>query len=80
MLKILVLICSASLDHAACDQTTAIDVVRAMKVSNPQQCGFMAQALLAQTSLAPEPGKQYVKIVCLRMPTRTASVASDARQ
>ncbi len=80
MLKILVLICSSSIDHAACDATNAIDVVRAMQVSNPQQCGFMAQALLAQTSLAPEPDKQYMKVVCLRTPTQTASASPDPRQ
>ena len=77
MLKILVLICSTSVDHAACDTTNAIDVVRSMQVSNPQQCGFMAQALMAQTSLAPDPGKQYMKVVCLRTPTQTASANPD---
>lgn len=76
MLKILVLICSTSIDHAACDQTNAIDVVRAMQVSTPQQCGFMAQSLLAQTSLAPEPGKQYMKVLCVRA-TQTASASPD---
>ena len=68
MLKILVLICPISVDHAACDTTSALDVVRAMQVSNPQQCGFMAQALMAQTSLAPDPDKQYMKVVCVRQP------------
>ncbi len=77
MLKILVLICSTSVDHAACDTANAIDVVRSMQVSNPQQCGFMAQSLMAQTSLAPEPDKQYMKIVCLRVPTQTASASPE---
>ena len=75
MLKILVLVCSASIDHAACDTSNALDVVRAMEVSSPQQCGFMAQALLAQTSLAPDPGKQYMKVVCLRTPDQTIASA-----
>ena len=75
MLKILVLICPMSVDHAACDQTNALDVVRAMQVSSPQQCGFMAQALMAQTSLAPDPGKQYMKIVCIRTPEATLALA-----
>ena len=75
MLKILVLVCSASIDHAACDPSNALDVVRAMQVSNPQQCGFMAQALMARTSLAPDPGKQYMKVVCLRVPAETVALA-----
>ena len=66
MLKILVLICPMSLDHAACNPDTALDVVRTMRVSTPQQCGFMGQALLAPTALAPESDKQYVKIMCVR--------------
>ncbi len=75
MLKILVLICPMALDHAACDASNAIDVVRAMRVSSPQQCGFMAQAMLAQTSLAPDPGKQYMKVVCVRDPDQTVASA-----
>ena len=75
MLKILVLICSTSVDHAACDQTNALDVVRAMQVSSPQQCGFLAQALIAQTSLVPDPGKQYMKVVCVRAPEATLASA-----
>ena len=75
MLKILILICPMSVDHAACDQTNALDVVRASQVSSPQQCGFMAQALMAQTSLAPDTGKQYMKIVCIRAPEATLASA-----
>ena len=75
MLKILVLICPMSVDHAACDPSNALDVVRSMQVSSPQQCGFMAQALMARTSLAPDPGKQYMKVVCLRMPPETVALA-----
>ena len=66
MLKILVLICPMAVDHAHCDRDTAIDIVRAMRVSSPQQCAFMGQAMLAPTSLVPEPGRQYVKIMCVR--------------
>jgi hypothetical protein len=66
MLKVLVLICSTSTSQADCDQNTAVDIVTAARASTPQQCGFMGQALLAPTSVAPEPGKQYMKIVCVR--------------
>ena len=75
MLKILVLICPMSLDHAACDTTNALDVVRAMRVSSPQQCGFMAQALMAPTAMAPDPDKQYMKVVCVRDPATTLASA-----
>lgn len=66
MLKILILICPMAVDHAHCDRDTAIDIVQSMRVSSPQQCGFMGQAMLAPTSVVPEPGKQYVKILCVR--------------
>ena len=75
MLKILVLICPMSVDHAACDQATAIDVIRSMRVSTPQQCGFLGQAMLAPTSLVPDPGKQYIKIMCVREPDETVALA-----
>lgn len=77
MLKVLVLICSSSLDHAACNSETALDVVRAMRVSSPQQCAFMGQALLAPTGLKPDEN-QYVKIMCV--PEQVQTVASAARQ
>ena len=66
MLKILVLICPMAVDHAHCNMDTAIDSIRSMRVSSPQQCGFMAQAMFAPTSIVPEPGKQYMKIMCVR--------------
>ncbi|MGD0633884.1 MAG: hypothetical protein ABSA13_06360 [Beijerinckiaceae bacterium] len=66
MLNVLVLICSINTSGADCDQHTAIDVIATAKASTPQQCGFMGQALLAPTSVAPEPGKQYMKILCVR--------------
>lgn len=73
MLKILVLICPMSVDHAACDVHTATDVIRSMRVSTPQQCGFMGQAMLAPTSLVPDPGRQYVKVMCV--PDQAETVA-----
>jgi len=69
MLKILVLICPIAVDHQHCNRDTAIDVINAMPVSTPQQCGFMGQAMLAHTSLVPEPDKQYVKVVCIHEAT-----------
>ena len=46
-----------------------------MRVSSPQQCGFMGQAMLAPTSLVPEPGKQYVKILCVPDHDQTVALA-----
>lgn len=73
MLKIIVLICAVSTDRAACDVNTAVDVITTARASTPQQCGFMGQAILAPTSIAPESGKQYAKIMCVR--ERVASVS-----
>ena len=73
MLKILILICPIAVDHAHCDRDTAVDIIQSMRVSSPQQCGFMGQAMLAPTSLVPEPDKQYVKLLCIR--ERGASLA-----
>lgn len=75
MLKILILVCPIALNHLVCTRDNAIDVVRTMSVSSPQQCGFMAQALLAQTSLVPKPGEQYMKIVCVREADDAVAVA-----
>ncbi|MDR3488768.1 MAG: hypothetical protein P4M05_28175 [Bradyrhizobium sp.] len=66
MLNVLVLICSINTAGADCDQHTAVDVIATAQVRTPQQCGFAGQALLAPTSVAPEPGKQYLKIMCIR--------------
>lgn len=75
MLKILVLICPMAVDHAHCDRDTATDIIQSMRVSSPQQCGFMGQAMLAPTSLVPEPGKQYVKVMCVRERSETVALA-----
>ncbi len=75
MLKILVLICPMAVDHSACTIDNATDVVRSMRVSSPQQCGFMAQAMLAPTALVPDPATQYVKVMCVRDTDATLALA-----
>ncbi len=75
MLKILILICPMSLDHAACNQDNAIDIVRSMKVSTPQQCGFMGQAMIAPTALVADPKTQYIKVMCVHVPGETIALA-----
>ena len=64
MLQILVLICPLYIDHTHCDLSSALDVIRASRVNNPEQCGFLGQAMLAPTVLVPDPSKQYAKVVC----------------
>ena len=64
MYKVLILICAAGLDHAACTPDTAIDVVRGPLAQSMSQCIHESQATMAQTALVPDPSKQYMKIVC----------------
>jgi hypothetical protein len=55
-----------SLDRAACQPDTAVDVVQGPKVQNEMMCGLMGQTTLATTAVAPRPGEEYVKIMCTR--------------
>lgn len=64
MFKVLILICAAALDRSACTPETAIDVVKGPKAHSMSQCVHESQSTLAQTSLVPEAGKQYLKVVC----------------
>ncbi len=64
MFKVLILICAASLDRGACTPATAIDIVRGPPAHTLSQCAHESQTTLAQTKLAPEAGKQYMKVVC----------------
>ena len=64
MFKVLILICANSVEHAACTPDTAIDIVRGPPAHSLSQCVHDSQATLAQTSIRPELGKQYMKVVC----------------
>ena len=64
MFKVLILICAASLDHAACTPDTAIDIVRGPPARSLSQCVHESQTTLAQPSIRPEMGEQYMKVVC----------------
>ena len=77
MLKILILICPLAVDHAHCNRDTATDVVTSMRVSTPQQCGFMGQAMLAPTALVPDPSREYMKIMCIH--EATVALAGEPR-
>lgn len=73
---ILILVCSIGLDHSTCQPNTAVDVIQGPAFVNEMRCGFMAQTTLAGNgaALAPQPGKQYVKIVCQRSHEDTAEL------
>ena len=64
MFKVLILICAANIEHAACTPDTAIDIVRGPPARSLSQCVHESQTTLAQTSIRPEMGKQYMKVVC----------------
>ncbi len=64
MFTVLILICSTAIDQAACTTSNAYDVVRGPYARSMSQCIQESQSTIAATSLAPEPGKQYLKIVC----------------
>jgi hypothetical protein len=63
---VLILICSMSLDHAACQPDTARASVQGPHVASEMACGQLGQITIAQTAseVRPEPGKEYLKIVC----------------
>ena len=64
MFKVLILICAVGVDRSACTPANAVDVVRGPPAHTLSQCVHESQTTLAATSIAPEPGKQYMKIVC----------------
>ena len=76
---ILILVCSMSMDHAACQPDTALDVVQGPKVENQLMCGMLGQTTLAATAIAPRPGEEYLKIMCTRsdVPRRTAKLEAE---
>ena len=63
MFQTLILICAMGTAPSDCTVKTAIDVIPGQRASL-QQCMFQGQSLIAPTSVAPEPGKQFAKVVC----------------
>jgi hypothetical protein len=62
--KVMILICALNVDHKACTPETAIDVVKGPPAHTWSQCMHESQTTLANTSIRPELGKQYMKVVC----------------
>lgn len=77
---VLILVCSMSVDHAACQPDTAVNVVQGPKVESPLMCGLLGQSTIATTEVAPRPGEEYLKIVCKRAtaPQETVGLAEAA--
>lgn len=65
MFKIVILVCSLTVDPRHCNVATAISVTHGPDAANELMCGRDGQAYLAQTELVPQPG-EYVKIQCVR--------------
>lgn len=67
MLKVILLICAASIAPGDCQPETATYLLNGPDATNEVSCGMQSQAYLAQTwigrSLAED---EYLKIVCLR--------------
>jgi hypothetical protein len=64
MFKVMILICAMNVDHGACTPATAIDIVNGPPAHSLSQCMRESQSTIAMTSIRPDPGKQYMKVVC----------------
>jgi hypothetical protein len=62
----IILICSAALARPDCTTDTASDMMQGLEASTPIDCAISSQALIAQSALGPDLGKdQYLKVVCV---------------
>lgn len=64
--SVMILVCSLNISPSDCRPETAIDVVLGPRAASQAQCGFLGQATIARTTLAPREGEEYLKIVCRR--------------
>ena len=81
-MKSLILICALGLSHADCAIDTATVVIQGPEAGGPAQCGFLAQAYLAGTSIAGYLERDhYLKIACSpdRLRRAGAEPGRDAR-
>lgn len=77
-MKSLVLICALGLSHADCSVETATVVIQGPESGGPAQCGFLAQAYLAGTSVAGYlDGNHYLKVTCAPDGPRRADADGD---
>jgi hypothetical protein len=76
---ILILICSMAIDHSACQLDTARASVQGPHVASEIECGRVGQTTIAATAaeVRPEPGKEYLKIVCSHTNSLTGRKTAD---
>jgi hypothetical protein len=67
---LLILICSLSVDQSACAPETARAVIQGPRAPNEIVCGQLGMFTIADTAVRPEPGKEYMKLICTRTPAR----------
>jgi hypothetical protein len=77
-MKSLILICALGLSHADCTIDSATVVLQGPEGGGPAQCGFLAQAYLASTSIAGYlDDDHYLKVSCTPgSPRRTVAKAT----
>ena len=75
MLKMLILVCSASLSPADCQPETAIDIIQGPQVASVFECGMASQVMAAQTSFLRHAPNEYMKVKCSRV--KVADAASN---
>lgn len=75
---ILILVCALNVSHADCRPETAVATIRGPQVNNELMCGFLGQATLAGTAVAPREGLEYLKISCLRAKATAAEETHEA--
>jgi hypothetical protein len=79
-MKSLILICALGLSHADCTIDSATVVVQGPEGGGPAQCGFLAQAYLASTSIAGYlDGAHYLKVSCSPESPRRAVTKAKAK-
>lgn len=63
MLKVLILVCAASVSPADCTPDNALTAAPGPEVSMPWMCGLYGQSQLAQSAIPPD-SDSYEKVVC----------------
>jgi hypothetical protein len=62
----IILVCSATIAVQNCSVDNATDVIHGPDANTPFDCAFSSQAIIAQTAIGPDLGRdQYLKILCV---------------
>lgn len=78
MMKTVILICALSMPRPECSTETAVSVVQGPGATHLAQCGFIAQAYVADTAMANYlDGEHYLKILCTAGDKLEANAASN---